>query len=160
MSPIRRLFDHLWWADDRVLGGMEAAGSPPPAAVELLAHLLATELVWLDRLEGVAQSVPVWPVAKLADCRRLAETSRRRWEVFVEALEEGDLARPVAYRNSAGNRFESTVEEILLHVALHGAYHRGQVARGLRLAGFEPVPTDFIAFARGAPAATRQDAAP
>jgi uncharacterized damage-inducible protein DinB len=159
MRTVRSLYDHLWWADDLVLGGLEAAGSPPPAAVELLAHVLAAELVWLDRLEGVAQSVPVWPEADLAHCRGLAETSRRRWAVFIAALEDGDLTRSVAYRNSAGKRFENTVEEILLHVALHGAYHRGQIARGLRRAGFEPVATDFIAFARGAPAATREDAA-
>jgi uncharacterized damage-inducible protein DinB len=43
-------------------------------------------------------------------------------------------------------------------VALHGAYHRGQIAAALRGAGAVPEPTDFIAFARGSAAATRADA--
>ena len=38
---------------------------------------------------------------------------------------------------------------------LHGAYHRGQIALLLREGGAEPAPTDYIAFVRGAPAATR-----
>ncbi|HEU5359182.1 MAG TPA: DinB family protein, partial [Gemmatimonadales bacterium] len=61
----------------------------------------------------------------------------------------------VTYRNSAGLEFTSTVEDILLHVALHGAYHRGQVARALREGGAVPNATDYIAFIRGAPAARR-----
>jgi len=52
--------------------------------------------------------------------------------------------------------FRSRVEDILLHVVLHGCYHRGQVAIALREAGAEPSATDFIAFVRGVPAATRQ----
>jgi uncharacterized damage-inducible protein DinB len=47
---------------------------------------------------------------------------------------------------------------MLVHVALHGQYHRGQVALLLRASGFEPATTDYIAWTRGVPAATRQDA--
>jgi uncharacterized damage-inducible protein DinB len=47
------------------------------------------------------------------------------------------------------------VGDMLLHVALHGAYHRGQIALLVRAGGSTPSPTDYIAFIRGAPAATR-----
>jgi uncharacterized damage-inducible protein DinB len=40
-------------------------------------------------------------------------------------------------------------------VALHGSYHRGQIALLVRAGGSTPAPTDYIAFIRGAPAATR-----
>jgi uncharacterized damage-inducible protein DinB len=59
--------------------------------------------------------------------------------------------------NSAGQAFTSTVEDILLHVCLHGQYHRGQVALLLREAGAAPATTDYIAFARGAPTAPSRD---
>jgi len=39
---------------------------------------------------------------------------------------------------------------------MHGCYHRGQVAMLIRDGGGTPAPTDYIAFVRGAPAATRQ----
>ena len=63
------------------------------------------------------------------------------------------------YRNSAGTAFDSRIDDILMHVAVHGAYHRGQVALSLRQEGVRPNPTDYIAFIRGAPTATREDTA-
>ena len=54
---------------------------------------------------------------------------------------------------SAGQAFRSTLEDILLHVALHGAYHRGQLAMLVRDGHGEPAPTDYIAFVRGVAAA-------
>ncbi|HYJ78559.1 MAG TPA: DinB family protein [Longimicrobiaceae bacterium] len=73
----------------------------------------------------------------------------------VAPLQKLDLDREVPYINSAGQGFQSTIGDILLHVALHGAYHRGQVAAAVRARGGAPVPTDYIAFVRGVPAATR-----
>jgi len=36
------------------------------------------------------------------------------------------------------------VEDILTHVTIHSAYHRGQIASDLRAAGQAPAYTDFI----------------
>ena len=35
-------------------------------------------------------------------------------------------------------------KDVLTHVILHSAYHRGQVALAMRAAGMEPAYTDFI----------------
>ena len=86
----------------------------------------------------------------------LAAVNAKAFHACVAALQPTDLDRGVTYRNSAGEEYTSTVEDILLHVALHGAYHRGQIARALRQGGAVPEPTDYIAFTRGAPAATRR----
>jgi uncharacterized damage-inducible protein DinB len=56
--------------------------------------------------------------------------------------------------NSAGQSFETPVSDMLLQVALHGQYHRGKINLMLRQAHLPPTPTDYIAFARGVPAAT------
>jgi len=66
------------------------------------------------------------------------------------------LQKPIAYKNSAGDQFTSTIEDILTHVTMHGAYHRGQIAASIRASGDTPTATDYIAFIRGAPAATRK----
>ena len=76
-------------------------------------------------------------------------------EKVLATLGPGDLDRDVTYTNSAGQEFTSRVEDILLHVVMHGSYHRGQVAMLIRDGGGTPAPTDYIAFVRGAPAATR-----
>jgi uncharacterized damage-inducible protein DinB len=150
-----KLFAHVEWADREVLEALSEAQHPPPAAVELFAHVVGAELVWLDRIERVAQSVEVWPAADLEESKKLAAAARERYRRFLVALPAERLAEQVPYSNSAGRRFETPLADILLHVALHGSYHRGQIASRLRAAGLRPAPTDYIGFVRGAPAARR-----
>jgi uncharacterized damage-inducible protein DinB len=122
----------------------------------LYAHVLGAEHVWLARLRQEPASAAVWPVLDLDGCRVLAAANHAGFERFLAELTPEALDREVPYRNSAGDAFRGRVGDILVHVALHGCYHRGQVALLLRDAGAEPAPTDYIAFVRGAPAATRQ----
>lgn len=159
MDHLAKLVAHLGWADERALASLQGTISPPAAALELFAHVLGAEHVWLSRLRGEQPTVPVWPALDLAECARLAAANRAGLEAFVRSLGPDDLRRAVHYVNSAGQAFDSTVEDILLQVCLHGAYHRGQVAMLLRGAGTAPNPTDYIGFVRGVPAATRPDAA-
>lgn len=155
-DDVRRLFQHMWWADALARTALDRAGDPPAVAVELYAHILGAELVWLDRIEQTAQSVEVWPAVDLEGCRQLARRARERYEAFLAALSPDRLSELVHYTNSAGREFDTRLDDILIHVALHGSYHRGQVAIVLRGAGHEPNPTDYIGFVRGVPAATRR----
>jgi len=91
----------------------------------------------------------------LDQCDELAAENQAGFAQLLEALDEAALDQEIPYTNSAGLSFHSRRSDILLHVALHGCYHRGQVALLLRRAGNEPQPTDYIAFVRGAAAATR-----
>jgi uncharacterized damage-inducible protein DinB len=154
MNHIRSLLDHMAWADERVLESLRDP-AVPQRALDLYAHVLGAEHVWLTRLEQRPRAVPVWPMLTLEECVRLARENREGFREYAERLTSGDLRRIVHYRNSAGDEFDSAIEDILVHVAMHGSYHRGQVSLLVRDAGAEPQPTDFIAFVRGAPAATR-----
>jgi uncharacterized damage-inducible protein DinB len=156
MQHLTRLAAHLSWADDRMLAALRSATAPDPSCLEILAHVLAAEHVWVARLKAEAPGHPVWPALSLEECAALVGTNARQVTTYVSSLTPADLPRGVTYRNSAGQEFTSSVEDILLHVCLHGAYHRGQVAWALRRGGGIPMPTDYIAFIRGAPAATRQ----
>lgn len=152
-EKIRPLFSHMLWADALVQDALAAAVNPPQRAVNLYAHVLGAELVWLDRIEQVEQSVPVWPDADLSACAQLALAAKERYETLLESLATDKLMQPIPYTNSAGQSFETPLDDILIHVALHGAYHRGQIALLLRDANHEPNPTDYIGFVRGVPAA-------
>jgi uncharacterized damage-inducible protein DinB len=95
----------------------------------------------------------VWPDLTVERAATLAAENAASLRSFLESLSADQLQRKVAYNNSAGLAFESTIEDMLLQVVLHGCYHRGQVALVVRGAGAEPAPTDYIAFIRGVPAA-------
>ncbi len=153
LTELRRLFEHAEWADGLVLGALRAPGAPTEAWREF-AHVLGTGETWLSRLEHRASRTPVWPELPPAEVEAWARTVHGGFASYLAALAEGRLADRCRYTNTAGRTFNDPVGEILLHVAMHGQYHRGKVNQLLRQAGVEPAPCDYIAFVRGAPSAT------
>ena len=144
-----RLYDHLAWADGLVLDALEKAGEPPERILRLLAHLLGAERIWLMRIRGEDTSkATVWPANSLAECRAIAGQTSAGYLAFLRTVPENRLDVLIGYRTSKGEPQESRLADILLHVALHGAYHRGQIAALVRSEGQEPAGTDFITFAR------------
>ncbi len=154
VADVRRRFEHVAWADARLLQALQGAASPPGEAVREFAHIFGAGEVWLARLEGRPPRASVWPELTLAELPALIETVRAGYANYLESLAEAGLERHVAYSNSAGKSFQNSVQDILLQVVLHAQYHRGKVNLLLRQAGFDPAPADFIAFVRGSPAAT------
>ena len=156
LDLIRSLYAHLEWADQAALRALQGApGSLEKRALGLYAHVLGAEHVWLVRLERRQPELAVWPDLSIAEAGTVARQNAAAFQVFVGGLTESTLDEQIPYINSAGQHFRSTALDILLHVSLHGTYHRGQVALLVRDGGGTPAPTDFIAFVRGAPAATR-----
>ena len=152
-NPLRKLMAHLAWADDAVLGSLRAAPGSDDRSVTLYAHVVAAEAVWIARIAGRTPDVAVWPTLSLDEAAALSRRNVDELARIMDSSTPDDFARDVEYRNSAGVQFRSTLEDILLHVALHGSYHRGQISLIVRGGGGEPSPTDYIAFIRGAPAA-------
>jgi uncharacterized damage-inducible protein DinB len=153
---LERLVAHLAWADDKTLAALRRAGGSPPEALSLYGHVVGAEHVWLARIQGTPPTIAVWPSLTLTECEAVSGRNARELALLAERRAAERRATPITYINSAGQTFTNTVEDIVLHVCLHGTYHRGQVARVLREGGKIPEPTDYIAFIRGAPTATRR----
>ena len=153
VTLLRRLFDHAIWADAELRRALEAAGTPPTDALREYAHVLGADEVWLARLEGRAPELRVWPEIALAEYAAWGARLAAGYRAYLARIDERDLTRVVAYTTSSGMALETAVGDILAHVALHAQYHRGKINLLLRQSGGEPAPTDFIAFARGVPAA-------
>jgi uncharacterized damage-inducible protein DinB len=141
---LQRLFSYDEWANREVLGAL-AQNHPAVTNIrKLLAHIIAAEWVWLDRLEGRPQSMPVWPDLNHEECREHIERLPRLWAAYLDRLSPEQLASTVSYKNTKGEPWNSAIEDILLHVTTHSAYHRGQIAMNLRAAGLQPAYTDYI----------------
>lgn len=153
IAYLRKLVDHLAWADEAALTTLRESPGTDARGMTFYGHILGAEGAWLARIAGRRYDGKIWPTLTLDEAATLAAKNAADLRALVEPLTEADLAREIEYRNSAGREFRSTVEDILLHVALHGAYHRGQVALVIRGGGGEPIATDYIGFIRGAPAA-------
>lgn len=147
-TVLERLHQHLQWANALVFDALTHALRPDPEVLRLLAHVLAAEELWIARLQGRPARYPVWPTMTLDQCAELSSENDEALAELLERLDDEGVRRMVRYRNSASYEFENSVGDILTHVAMHGQYHRGQIARQLRSLGFTPPYTDFIGFAR------------
>lgn len=143
MASLERLFAYDAWANAESLRAVRDAGAPAPA-VRLMAHIAAAEQLWKGRFPADPVPVVVWPESSMDEIASELDRLGRFWPTFVAGLAVDDLVRSVAYVNSRGESWTTSVEDILLHVVLHSAYHRGQVAYVLRAGGAMPPYTDYV----------------
>ena len=139
---LRRQFVYDGWANREVLKAIQSAGGENQRSLQLMSHILAAERVWLERLQQVRQSVAVWPEPDLARCGAEAVELERQWLEYLKSVT--DLSQAVAYKNTKGEQWSSRIGDVLTHVVLHSAYHRGQIASHMREKGQAPAYTDFI----------------
>ncbi|HEV8447663.1 MAG TPA: DinB family protein [Gemmatimonadaceae bacterium] len=143
------LVDHMRWADAIVGESLQRNPPPDPEAARLFAHIASAEHLWYARIEGRPAEHAVWPTAMTpSEAAALAAEHADLYQRLVEGASAEQLARRIPYRNSAGRDFLSRVSDVVTHVAMHGSYHRGQIARQLRSGGLEPPYTDFIQYTR------------
>lgn len=145
------LFAHMSWADDAARLALQQMPETAPEyqrALTIYAHIAAAEHIWLARLEARTPAYPVWPTLSLAEASGLATESAAALAAFVGRCDAAALASIITYRTSAGQEMRSAVQDVLLHVALHGSYHRGQLASLARAGGAVPAATDFIVYSR------------
>ncbi len=158
-KDLRELYEYNRWANERVLdaaAGLSAEayardlGSSFPSVRDTLVHVFAAEWVWLSRWQGTSPAgLPAdWELSTVEALRtRWAEVERER-AALLAGLGDAELDRTVAYRNTKGEPFTSSLGQMLRHVVNHSTYHRGQVTTMLRQLGAEPVGTDLIQYYR------------
>jgi uncharacterized damage-inducible protein DinB len=139
-----RLFAYDDWANREVLVNLRAAHAPSPQVLRFIAHILSAQRLWLERLTGREQSLPVWPEFTLEQCEAQAADLALLWKNYLQAKREEDLAESIIYRNSKGESWSSRKDDVLMHVIMHSTHHRGQIASALRAAGLAPAYTDYI----------------
>lgn len=144
LDYLRRLFAYDDWANREVLAALRSAPNLPPRSLKLIAHILSAEGLWLTRLKRQKPALPVWPELSLTQCEAEADPLDISWRSYLEECKEAGLLHQISYVNSKGESWSSRVDDVLLHVITHSAYHRGQIASDMRAAGLTPAYTDFI----------------
>jgi uncharacterized damage-inducible protein DinB len=140
----QRMFAYDGWANRACLSAMGNDAGGSAEIVRRMAHILSAEKLWLERLRRDRPSLPVWPRLTVQECAALAEEINAQWRQYLNELSDSAFAETVEYRNSKGEAWSNRVDDILTHVVVHSAYHRGQIALEMRSAGVEPAYTDFI----------------
>ena len=144
LEYLRKLYAYDHWANQEVAHALQEAAQPPARSVRLMAHVVGTEWTWRSRIMPESRKMAVWPQLTVEQILQEVAELQTAWAGYLGKLTPAGLAEPAAYTNSKGEHFSSQVGDILMHVVMHSAYHRGQIAADMRASGLEPVYTDFI----------------
>ncbi len=127
-----------------MLAAVEAAPFDTAGALRELSHVRGAQEIWLTRLEGTTPAIPAWPAWGAAELADASSSLDARLRAVIDALTLDALARPVQYRNLAGVPHETALGDILLHLMMHGQYHRGRANIALKAAGRDAVGVDYM----------------
>ncbi len=154
LDHIVRLFDYDRWANSLVYDALAALDEDVPEKTRArLGHIAAAQQFWLSRFDDAYERpdgfFPIWDMEELRD--RIEKIGAALQE-YLEGLREEDMSRVIEYRATEGPGYSSQLAEVFTQLALHGSYHRGQIASDinplLKERNIEPVPTDWIFFTR------------
>lgn len=147
VEQLRDLFRYNDWANRRIVVSLKE--NDCAAAIRILGHLLTTEQEYFERLYGKdSTGFDFWPALSVVECGSIAQETAERYEKLIRGFDENGLDITAHYHSSDGRPYENTFREILTHVLLHSATHRGGIIVKLRDAGFEPPKIDHIIYLR------------
>jgi uncharacterized damage-inducible protein DinB len=154
-QPYAQLIDIKQWAD----GGLcEAVGcnlgllSAEDASIMLriLDHFHTVDRIFQHHLQGLPHTFRAAQSAVMPDFQALATSIRDvdAWYAsYVHGLSAKELEQPIDFVFTSGKPARMRRSEIILHVCLHGTYHRGNAGAVLQLKGLTPsrdAITDYL----------------
>ncbi|MBW8813291.1 MAG: DinB family protein [Caulobacterales bacterium] len=154
-TPYVQLIDVKRWADR---GLCEAAAqtieqlSAQEASimVRILDHIHVVDRIFRHHLQGSTHGFQAARSDVLPELRPLIESLQETddwYASYVRSLSAKEVAQAVDFTFTSGKPARMTRGEILLHVCLHGTYHRGNAGAVLQLKGLTPSRdsiTDFL----------------
>jgi len=156
----KKMYDYHVWANQKVIQHLkqlpdkiykETINSVFPSISDVLVHLYATDITWLEIMKGNSFQ----NTARKVKRRKLevSEASIGEIEVFYDSLskefysffaEQVDLERRIMVEHPRYGPTEFIIADLIHHVVNHGTYHRGNVTAMLRQQGEKGVPTDYV----------------
>lgn len=151
---IREHYDFHRWANRRLFDIAAGLGAEAvtrdmgkhwsfPTLKGMFSHIYGADRVWLARWKGEspARIYGDADFASIADLRAGWDALEAEQRVFVEGLAEGDLVRPLDYRNTEGAQFRVALGALLQHVVNHATHHRSEAATMITLISGSPPDT-------------------
>ena len=156
----RFIFDHLYWARDRVLAAAgelsdeefgRENGFTYGSVQGILVHALDAEESWCSRFLGepVAAAPSVDEIGSVEALRTrwgAAEAPMRR---FLAGVTEASLAEDFVLKRRNGEEHRTPLWVVLTHVVNHGTQHRSEAAEAVTMVGRSPGSLDFTTYVWG-----------
>ena len=118
--------------------------------LRILDHIHVVDRIFQHHLQGSPHGFQAARSEEMPELPALADSAREvdDWYAsYVRGLTENEFEQPVDFVFTSGKPARMRRSEIILHVCLHGAYHRGNAGAVLQLKGLTPsrdAITDFL----------------
>jgi uncharacterized damage-inducible protein DinB len=117
---------------------------------DTIVHLYQSDKVWLDRLKErpSGQLSDYEAPGCMYDLKDAWLPVHDEMISVVSGLSDEQLGRVFAYKNLAGQPFETPLWQMILHIVNHGTHHRGQITMMMRQIGEKATNIDLIRYYR------------
>ncbi|WP_394140007.1 DinB family protein [Cytobacillus oceanisediminis] len=157
--PALKMYDYHVWANNIIIDRLmelpdeiyhKEIQSGFSSVSKVLSHIYATDCVWFDIISGKSMKHALASAGQLgeqAEIKNITEMKKlfldlsERYKAFLNSQE--DIEKMIAVDNPYAGVLETSISESLLHVATHGAYHRGNIATMLRQMGHTSAMQDY-----------------
>jgi uncharacterized damage-inducible protein DinB len=115
---------------------------------DTLVHLAWAEWLWAKRWQRTSPQLRAAP-DQFPTCESVRSYLKDAEEVLKQIFENAqpDIAGVrIRYTNFKYEEWEYTSQEMLQHLTMHSAYHRGQLATLLRQLDVVPPTTDYLVY--------------
>lgn len=155
IQTIRFLWRYMVHADAQIMAAAETVSDEAYAREQhisfgsiekLLNHAMLAQRTWLQRLNGLDVMYVDEPPPSRKELPGRWAALHQELLAFADAQSQESLRTLVRSRNRAGKRFEAVAWVVMLHVADHATYHRGQLNSMIKLAGGTPTPVMLYPF--------------
>ncbi|MDR3609137.1 MAG: DinB family protein [Ignavibacteriaceae bacterium] len=143
-----KMFRYIKWSNIRILELLKSENISSGKEVELISHIVIAEETWYKRISNETYENKFWNILSLDDCKKLEAETNTKFIKYISSLSEEDFKKKLAYTSSRGVDFETSIEDILTQIGLHGMYHRGQIMLLMRNSGKETIATDYAMYMR------------
>ena len=145
------------WANLRMIGvaseldpqkTKQCLRSSFPTIHETFVHILWAEELWLERWQSRSFVGSLDPEAfpTLEIVRAKLEDIHSKQLEFLQGINPSAADQMVGYVNFQRQRWEYSLRQMVHHLVIHSAYHRGQLATLLRQLGVVPPQADYLVF--------------
>jgi len=149
IQTFRQLFEYDHWGNQAALASLSTIAGPAEKPLKYFSHVLGAQRVWRARFDDPnPPNAQPWPALTQEECRSLIDEVYSTWAVLLDQLTDEKLSQNLIYRSMQGVQFETPIRDVLTHLVMHSAYHRGQVAAAVRDAGGKPALTDYAVYLR------------
>lgn len=160
LELIRELYEHNEWANGRILDTAAKASEadlrsrPPSSYTSImadLAHIAHAQATWLSRWKmGITDpsARALEELDTLADLRTALAKSHAELRDYLSGLTDAALDGGLSYTDLRRGQQEWPLWRMLIHVANHNSFHRGEIALCLTALGESPGELDILHFLR------------